>query len=176
VPSIGELREALVAAIKLSMQSSYQRRAPAKESVPRLIEVRNELRRLVVSNPKCAEAWQLLSQAEESLLDYERAIASLNEAILLSGKRDRRMLKRRALLQESLSEWSAMPLSGDELRELGEFLATEGADQEIHGRTLEVTKRWLQSKGYANAHKIIEALRDRGGYTDFTVFHNVVRG
>jgi hypothetical protein len=158
------------------MQSSYQRRAPAKESVPLLTKVRNDLRSFVGDNPECAAGWQLLSQAEETLLDYKRAVACLDKAIALSRKRDKRMLRRRALLQESLSEWSALPLTGDDLQELGEFLASARADQEVHGRTLDVTTRWLQKKGYADVDKIIEALRNRGGYTDFTVFHNVVRG
>ena len=127
------------------------------------------------TSPNSAEAWQLLSQAEECLLNYGQAITYLQKAISLSGRRDRRSLKRLALLRESLAEWSALPLSPDELRDLGNYLTECGAAEESNGRTLQFTTDWLVEKNLPNCEEIIERLRNHGGYTDFTILYNVVR-
>jgi hypothetical protein len=123
-----------------------------------------------------AEAWRLLSQAEECLLNYRQAVVCLEKAISLSGKRDKRMLKRLALLRESLSEWSALPLTPQQLRNLGEHLIEQGANEEWNGRSLKFTRQWLEAKQFANIEEVLEALSQRGGYTDFQVLYNVVRG
>jgi hypothetical protein len=173
---LNELRATLANGQRLSMQGSYSRRAPAKASVPYLHSARDGLQNYVQKNPDSAEAWELLSRAEECLLNIGNAITCLEEAMALSGRRDRRSLKRLALLREAKAEWSAIPLTPDQLRELGDFLVERGAGEEQFGRTLDKTRDWLESSGLANTEAIIEALADRGGFTDFQVLYNVVRG
>ncbi|MEX2170786.1 MAG: hypothetical protein WD851_15825 [Pirellulales bacterium] len=162
--------------IRLSMQRSYARRAPAKASVPHLVQARDGLRQLVERQPTLAEAWKLLSQAEECLLNYDRAILCLEMAMSLSGKRDKRDLKRLAMLRESVLQWRKLPLTPVELRELGEYLVEQGADKEMYGRSLKFTSQWLEQKCFTNVNAILQALNDRGGRTDFTILYNVVRG
>jgi tetratricopeptide (TPR) repeat protein len=169
------LTTTLMSGIRLSMQGSYSRRAPAKASVPYFIQARDGLREFVRRNSNSAEAWRLLSQAEECLLNYGQAIACLQKSISLSGKRDKRSLKRLAMLRESLTEWSSLPLGPDELRELGSYLVECGAAEERNGRTLQFTNDWLTEKGLANREEIVERLSKHGGYTDFTILYNVVR-
>jgi hypothetical protein len=171
-----DLRAVLMSGIRLSMQGSLSRRAPAKASVPNLLRAREGLREFVRDNPVSAEAWRLLSQAEECLLNYKQAITCLEKSMSLSGSRDKRSLKRLAQLRESITEWSALPLTPGQLCELGEFLVLYGANEERLGRTLDNTRRWLETKGFSNVEEIIEALGNRGGFTDFQVLYNVVRG
>jgi len=174
--SLNELKYTLMSGVRLSMQRSLGRRAPAKAALPDLIRARDGLRRFVHECPTSAESWELLSRAEECLLDYQQAIVCLQKSMSLSGKRDKRDVKRLALLKESLSEWSALPLTPGQLRELGGYLAVQGANEEKLGRTLKFTEQWLEDKGFSNAQEIIQGLKNRGGYTDFMILYNVVRG
>lgn len=176
IDELEDLRATLMSAIRLSMQGSYSRRAPAKSSVPYLMEARNGLRELLEREPNFAEAWELLSRAEECLLNYRQAISCLEKAMSLTGKRDKRSLKRLAQLRGSLSEWSSLPLTSVQLRDLGAYLVDHRASEEKYGRTLDSTRQWLDEQGFTNAEEIIEGLRNRGGYTDFTILYNVVRG
>src|SRR5688572_22764268 len=125
-----DLRGILMSGIRLSMQGSLSRRAPAKASVPNLLRAREGLREFVSENPTSAEAWRLLSQAEECLLNYKQAMACLEKSMSISGSRDKRSLKRWAQLRESMTEWSTLPLTPGQLCELGEFLVQHGANDE----------------------------------------------
>jgi hypothetical protein len=170
------LKETLLQGMKKSLQGSYARRSPASDSVGLLETARRGLRELVKQDENNAEALRLLSQAEECLLNYRKAIACLEQAMSLSGSRTKHDLKRLALLRGSLQEWDALPLSPDQLRNLGEFLVRAGADNEATGRSLESTRRWLTENNIPSPEALIEALGIRGAYTDFQVLYNVVRG
>lgn len=174
--NLDELKSALMSGIRLSMQRSYARRAPAPEAVPYLMHAREGLRQVVEREPSSVEAWKLLSQAEECLMNFEQARLSLEKAMSLSGVRDNRSLKRLAMLRESTSEWTKLPLTPSELLELGDYLVEQGANEERLGRSLRFTTQWLKEKHFANADEILQALVDRGGRTDFTILYNVVRG
>jgi hypothetical protein len=155
------------------MQSSYARRAPEESSVPCLVRARAGLRDFLLHHPHSTEGWELLSRAEECLLNYPEAIRCLREAMALSDKSDRRSLKRLALMQESMSEWSELPLTPAQLRALGEYLVKHGASEEMHGRTLEFTTNWLKDNEL-EIENVLQSLGKRGGFTDFQVLHNVV--
>jgi hypothetical protein len=170
---LSDLRAELLSSIRSSMQSSYARRAPEESSMPCLVRARAGLREFLLDHPQSAEGWEMLSRAEECLLNYPEAIRSLREAMALSGKRDRRSLKRLALMQEAVSEWSELPLTPSQLRALGEYLVQHGASEERHGRTLEFTTRWLKDNELDSGN-VLESLGKRGGFTDFQVLHNVV--
>ena len=92
--SLKELQEILLQGQKLSMQGSLDRRMPDKKSIPFFIEVRKGLKEYVNLNPTDSTGWRLLSQAEESLLNYPEALSSLQKSIELGGK-DKKDLKKR---------------------------------------------------------------------------------
>ncbi len=173
---LGELRGLLQSGIRLSKQGSYQRRAPAPEAVPLLVEARDGLRRLVRMSPNDADAWRLLSIAEECLLDYSSAVRSLEMALILSSRRDRRDLRRLALLRHAAGEWKDLLLSPAQLADLGDFLQARlgGSTGE---RCFRFTLEWLaQQEGVAESAAVITALEGRGAFSDFEVLHNIVKG
>lgn len=126
--------------------------------------------------PDNTEAWRLLSQAEECLLHYREAIDCLQNAMRLTGQRDKRDLKRLAALQICLKEWEELPLAPAELQDLGEFLQEMGCDDEARGRSLRFTREWLERKRFDSPDIVLRALDRRSGFTDFQVLYNVVRG
>jgi hypothetical protein len=158
---------------RLSMQGSYDRRAPSAEAVPLLVRARDGLKELTSRGPSEAHVWQLLSLAHEALLEYGAALAAAGEAIRLSGRKEKRDLKRLAQLRESAALWSEMPLSPTQLAQLGDFLR-----EKLHGgtgeRSLRWTESWLSEQRIPEPAKVIAALRNRGGFTDFEVLANVV--
>jgi hypothetical protein len=174
--ALDELRKLLIAGIKLSMQSSYERRAPAQNALPLFLQARVGLRQFVQDHPQSEEAWRLLSQAEECLLKYSDAINCLRQALLISGKRSKSDLKRLALLQQAMEQWSTLPLSPNELHELGDYLVQQGTNKDFQCRSMRLTKQWLNEKGFSNIDGILQELGNRGAYTDFQVLYNVVRG
>jgi hypothetical protein len=169
------LREMLLKGIKLSMQSSLARRKPAPAATPFLEQARTGLKALTTQDGRNAVAWRLLSQAEECLLNYSAAVKCLETAIELTGYTGNKERKRLALLKESLSERARFPLSPDELASLGQFLKDWGATNEVNGRTLERTTRWLEDNDF-DVPDVIDALARRGAFTDFQVLYNLVRG
>ncbi|HEV3079068.1 MAG TPA: hypothetical protein VGY66_04790 [Gemmataceae bacterium] len=158
------------------MQCSLGRRAPTTKSIPLLETARDGLRRLLEKDRTNAEAWQLLSQAEECLLNYQEAITSLEQAKRLNGSRTKKDLKRLALLKESCGYWQDFPLSADQLRKLGHYLVGAGAEEEQRGRTFTFTRRWLAENKVPEPDAVIQALEKRGAFSDFQVLYNVVRG
>ncbi len=155
------------------MQGSYERRAPAAESAPLLTRARDGLKQVTDDSPTNAHAWRLLSLAHEALLEYGAAIAALQEATTLSGQIDKRDLKRLARLREAATQWSKLPLSPGQLAALGEHLRTKLAGG-IGRRNLRWTEGWLAAERIPHPERVIAALRDRGGFTDFQVLRNVV--
>jgi len=97
---IDRLKKILRAGMRGSKQTSYDRGEPARKSLADLVEARAGLKRYVESAPKDTEGWRLLSLAHECCLDYSSARRCLERAMELSGKRDRKDLKRLALLRE----------------------------------------------------------------------------
>jgi hypothetical protein len=166
-----KLSELLREGQRRSMQGSYERRSPAPASLPFLTQARTGLRELVKEDAT-KEAFELLSQAEEALLDYPSAVKALERAIEISGKRDGKTLKRLALLRGAVGEWAVLRLRPEQLRALGEFLAEklQGGEGD---RTLRWTRLWLREQALAEADKIVQSLEARGAFDDWQVLHNV---
>src|SRR5437588_5591549 len=146
---ISLLRESLLRGMQISAQGSYARRSPSRNAVPHLEFARNGLRLIVEQDADNVEALRLLAQAEECLLNYRQAVACLEQAMSLGVSRSKRDLKRLALLKLALAEWESLPVSPDQLRELGEFLEGAGVADESRGRSLEFTRQWLRNQGIA---------------------------
>ncbi len=172
--TIAELRALLISAQKLTGQSSYERRAPAPKSVSALLATKSEITRFIAENPESAEAYRLLSLAQECLLNYRGARSSLETALSLSTQRNPKDLKHLALLREYESKWEALPLTPDELQHLGAYLsgllATQGCDH-----TPRHTKAWLAQFSPGKPEQKLKALRHWGGYCDCEVLGNAVQ-
>ena len=175
--TLDDLEAALREGMRLAKQPSLGRRAPASEAVPHLSKARAGLRQFVKDHPDDARAHRLLSLAEETMLAYRPAVAALERAMALSGPRDKRDAKRLAMLREAVDEWAALPLTPEQLRELGEYLAGKLESEPVE-RNLHWTERWLRDRGFDDAAvtRVRAALDDRGAYSDMQVFYNVVRG
>lgn len=171
---IVELRESLIEAQKLSGQSSYERRAPNKKAMPVLLKARQGLLKFVDVNPTSAEGWRLLSLAEECLLNYPAAEASLQKAIQTSGSPEKRDLKKLALLREYKAKWKALALQPEQLASLGSYLET-GLFKTPCDHTTRLTTDWLKQAGLRDTSAILNGLRDQGGYCDCEILNNVAR-
>ncbi len=167
------LEDALRQGQRLSMQGSYERRAPAVEAVPFLVRARDGLKELTFRGSADARVWHLLSLAHEALLEYGLAIAAAQEAMRLSSSKSKRDLKRLSLLRESAAMWSEMPLSPAQLAQLGEYVRDKLSGG-TGDRTLRWTESWLSQQQISEPEKVIAALRNRGGFTDFEVLSNVI--
>jgi hypothetical protein len=66
------------------------RRNPAAEAMPFLLEARSGLKGYVKAHENDAQAWRLLSQAEECLLNYAGALHCVEQAMSLSERKDKR--------------------------------------------------------------------------------------
>jgi len=173
--NLRELSELLRAGLKRSMQGSYERRAPAKEALPALRFVRRALRAFVDQEPGNAQAWGLLSQAEEALLDYQNARSALEKAINLEAKRSTKSLKRLYWLREYEAKWEALGLTPEQLAELGLYLEQSLAVSPCD-HTMAHTDIWLGQLGIADPTTVKAALERRGAYCDCEVLFNVARG
>ncbi len=167
------LEELLMQGQRLSMQGSYERRPPAAEAVPFLVRARDGLKQMATRSSANEQVWHLLSLAHEALLEYGPALAAAHEGMMLSGRKDKRDLKRIALLRQSAAQWNEMPLSPAQLTELSEYLRDKLAGG-IGDRTLRWTEAWLSEQRMVEPDKVIAALRNRGGSTDFQVLSNVI--
>ncbi|MBN8253617.1 DUF2695 domain-containing protein [Priestia flexa] len=171
--SLKQIQETLLQGQQLAMQGSYQRRAPTKKAIPYLLKARKELKDFVNSYPTNAQAWRLLSQAEEYLLNYSDAILTLQKAINLDQK-DKKDLKRLAKLKEYGGQWEDLDMSSRQLELLKVYLENQiefqGCDH-----TLTLTKKWLSENVSRNKQsKITKALRNQGGFCDCEVLLNVM--
>jgi hypothetical protein len=165
------IREALLKAMKASGQLSYARRAPSQESVPLFLAVVSSLQKLLDVTAESAEAWRLLSQAEECLLNYGAAAATLRKAIQLSEstQKDKKRLER---LKEYGHSWSNLGLTPGELKALGDFLLAHKKSWES-SRDLQFTTEWLERVAPMRAQEVIRYLQEQGACSDFQVYHNV---
>ncbi|MEK5389699.1 DUF2695 domain-containing protein [Margalitia sp. FSL K6-0131] len=170
---LNELKDILIKGQQLSMQGSLQRRAPSKKAVPLLLSARQGLKEFVIENSNNALAWRLLSQAEECLLNYKEAIICQEKTMEL-GHRERKDLKRLALLKEYGGKWEEINLSPDQLETLWAFL-DEMINSEGCDHTHKLTKSWLENNvPKSKISKIIKAMRNQGGFCDCEVLLNVV--
>ncbi|WP_336769779.1 DUF2695 domain-containing protein [Bacillus bombysepticus] len=170
---LNELKATLIQGQQLSMQGSLQRRAPSKKAVPFLLSARQGLKEFVIENSNNVLAWRLLSQAEECLLNYNEAVICQEKTLELGG-RDRKDLKRLALLKEYGGKWEEISLSPVQLETLGAFL-----DEMINSKGCDhshkYTKSWLENNvPKSKISKIIKAMRNQGGFCDCEVLLNVV--
>lgn len=174
--TIDEAESLLREGMRLSKQSSFERRAPAHEAIPILQESVRQLRVLTEHNPGNAKGWSLLSLAYECLLKYDSAIECLRKSIAIVGKSSKPQQKRLAMIESYAKKWSEFSLNADQLRDLEEFLKLKQADARVDVRTFEFTQEWLKANSFENADVIFLQLEDKGAFSDFQVYHNVCRG
>jgi tetratricopeptide (TPR) repeat protein len=155
-----------------SKQMSYERRAPAVAAVPYLGQAREGLRQVIEAEPGNVEAWRLLSQAEELLLDYGNARLALEKALALDPRRDRGDLKRLSLLREREEWWRGLGLTPTQLAKLGDYLEGTLTSAPCN-HMLCHTRAWLAQSGLVSAEQIMQAIKDRGGHCDCEVLSNV---
>ncbi|WP_140457117.1 DUF2695 domain-containing protein [Priestia megaterium] len=171
--SLLDLKDELIKGQKLAMQGSYQRRAPSKKAIPHLLAARKGLKKYVKQYSNDALAWQLLSQAEEYLLNYNAALTALQN-FLSFDKKDKKLLKRLALLKEYASKWQELDMTPEQLQSLEIYLQEK---LEIYGcdHTLIYTREWLDiSTLHSKKSKIVKALQNQGGFCDCEVLMNVI--
>jgi uncharacterized protein DUF2695 len=172
---LDNLRQILLNGQRLSMQGSYQRRKPAEKALPYLNEAREGLAAFVHEDKTNAEGWRLLSLAEECLLHYRAAVWCLKRAMELSGRREKKDLKRLALLEECAGQWSRLRLTPTELSELGDYLVARLAEWGCD-RSLRFTRQWLAEAGIQSSESALDAIVDRGGYCDCEALSYVMKG
>jgi hypothetical protein len=172
---LDELRQLLVSGQRLSKQGSYHRRKPAAAAVPFLNDAREGLAAFVHENKTNAEGWRLLSLSEECLLNYCAAVRCLKRAMDLSGRRDKKDLKRLAQLEAYAGQWSRLALTPTELSQLGNYLGARLAEQGCDG-TVRLTRQWLAESRIQLPEAVIGAIAERGGCCDCEVLSNVVHG
>lgn len=171
--TIAELRAQLISAQKLTRQSSYERRAPSPKAIPALLKAKSDIQEFLSLHNEEAEAHRLLSTAQECLLNYPGARASLELAIQLSTQREAKDLKRLALLREYENKWAELPISPEELASLGSFLES-ALSQKSCDHTLDRTRHWLSEQSSTKVDSKLKAIRHWGGYCDCEVINNVV--
>jgi hypothetical protein len=171
--TLQELRESLLAGQRLAKQGSYERRAPEKKAVPYLVEARTELREYVREHEQEAEAWRLLSLAEECLLGYPAARRCLERAMAIAGKPDKKDLKRLALLKEYDTKWAQLSLTPDQLAALGRYLERSLVERPCD-HTLRHTENWLRERNIGHVGQVLQAIRNEGAFCDCEVVLNVV--
>ncbi len=168
------LKAQLLTGIKASRQSSYERGAPSKESIPILSHVRAELRAYLMSNPTDADAWRYLAQAEECLLNYREAIDCLHRVVELSKGDRRSTLKTLARLRQYVLRSVAGSLSDEQVTDLGSYLTSCGLETPKGTTTLERTTEWLLRTGI-DVSKILSDFRRLGVETDYEVLNRIVK-
>src|SRR5262249_3901279 len=152
-----------------------ERRAPAKAALPYLRLARRGLRVFVDQRPDNAQAWRMLSQAEEALLDYRNARAALEKALSLEGTRSPKSHKKLVLLREYEAKWGEMGLAPEQLAKLERYLA-QRLTRSPCDHTMAQTEIWLGRSGITNPTSVKEAFERTGAYCDCEVLFNVARG
>ncbi len=167
------LEEELRTGQRLSMQGSYERRAPAKKARPHLIAARKGLREYLAKNSRSAIGWHLLSEVEECLLNYAGAFVALSRAKEQGASWSKKNMKKLILLKEYENKWAKLSLNPDQLNLLGTTLESELSVKPCdhsHSRTL----AWLKEVGVKNQAAIVKELQNHGGFCDCEVLSNVV--
>ncbi|MFC7371922.1 DUF2695 domain-containing protein [Fictibacillus iocasae] len=173
VKELSEWQETLKKGQMLSMQGSYRRRRPDKEAVPYLLHAREGLKEYTAEHLDNQLAWCLLSQAEECLLNYRAAIECMQRVLEL-GKKDKKDLKRFAMLKEYGGQWKELDLQPEERESLGASLEQQLRVEDCD-HTLVYTKKWVDDHIPAGKKaKVIKAITNQGGFCDCEVLANVV--
>lgn len=173
--ALSELQRILTEGQRRSMQGSYQRRNPAPGAVPFLLEARSGLKEYVESNGNEPQAWRLLSQAEECLVNYAAARHCLEKVMSLCDRQDKKDLKRLARLREYQAHWADLNLTPAQLADLGSHLRTM-LSQRACDHSLRFTQEWLRASNFGKTNDMMDAIRNQGGYCDCEVLSNVVVG
>jgi len=173
--NLAELQGILIEGQRRSMQGSYMRRNPAAGAIRFLLEASSGLKEYVEAHETDAQAWRLLSQAEECLLNYAAARHCLEKAMTFSERKDKKDLKRLALLKGYESQWADLALTPTQLAELGNHLQARVSENGCD-HTLRFTQEWLKAENVAKSKAVMDDLRNQGGYCDCEVLKNVVAG
>ena len=169
-----ELELELRAGIKKSGQTSLDRGSPDPSSLADLNRAREGLRELSVRDSGNPRVWELLSKAEESLLNFRAAIRCCEKMMELSSKQTKDQRKRLALLKQTVTQRSQLPLTSEELKSLSEYLKLVGADEALDKMSFDHTETWLEDQGFRNPEKVINAFESRGVYSDLQIYHSIV--
>jgi hypothetical protein len=172
--TIPELRALLISAQRLTGQSSYERRAPSAKSVPALLAVKSEIMQFLSENTENAEAYRLLSMAQECLLNYPAARRNFEAWLALTNQRNPKDLKHLVLLREYESKWTEFPLTPEELASLGRFLSASLSPAGCN-HSPRHTKQWLTMSSPGKLEAKLKAIRHWGGNCDCEVLANVVQ-
>jgi hypothetical protein len=167
------LQQVLIQGQRLSSQGTYQRRAPAKKSVPFLTEALHGLREYVQRNKNSVEAWRLLSLAEECLLHFVAARLALEKSLALSSQKNRKDLQRMAKLAELETGAKRLSLDSQSQERLEAFLESKLA-QIPCDHTLSCSREWLMAEKIEDVEGMLASLRSYGGYCDCEVLMNVL--
>jgi len=141
-------------------------------AVPVLGSVRKGLRSYVESHPDSADAWLMLSQACEALVDYKPALTALRRA-MLAGRRGKKELKSLARLLEGSQFWSSVDLSPEQAGELGAFLGAR-IQTAARLRDFSLTLEWLSKVGHQRPCKVLDGAREYGCFDDWQLFMNLL--
>ncbi len=172
---LDRLEAMLLTTIRKSGQTSYGRRFPPEDVAVDLEGIVRDLRHFLAHDNLNPRAWRLLSQANECLLKYRSAFKCLEKALDIEQSREKRDLKRLARLGECAKEWDAFPLSPHQVKQLGEFLLTHGANDPSFAKTLDLTAEWLRVHTIEDVESVMDYLQQHGANTDFHVLNNIVR-
>lgn len=165
-------RNEFLTGVKLSKQGSYARRNPDLLSIPHFQKAKSILLNLEKSDPDNIEILVLLSQIEECLMNYTKAILYLNQSFSAGKSQTKSDLKRLIRLRQESVEWRDLKLSARELEELGSYLSRLNVGPQH--TTLDLTKEWLLLNDISHPEDVISALERRGAFSDFQVLKNVV--
>lgn len=163
-----QLRSVLLRGQKLSMQGPQDHKAPAAESLPDLLESRRNLLNYTKDHPEVPEAWDLLSVAQECLLDLENARRSLERSIDLAKGRDKKALKRLARLRENETAAWGLRLTQIQLDDLAKHLEAKLGKVDCKHR-YDHTKAWLKKSGLKDVAAILKGLKNSGRACDCSI-------
>jgi hypothetical protein len=167
-PDLERLRSILLRGQKLSLQGNSKREAPAAESLPDLLESRRQLLNYLQDHPEEPEGWNLLSQAQECLLDFGNARRSLEHWISLGRGMDKKALKRLARLRETEDAAAGLGLTPFQLKDLCRFVEKQLREAEC-GHGFEQTRRWLKRSDLKDAPGILKGLKKSGRICDCSI-------
>jgi hypothetical protein len=167
-------KRALTLGMRVSGQGTYARRAPKKDSISHFDKSRSLLLAILKNDPLDQDALLMMSQLEECLLNYPKAIEYLKKAFEAGKKCTNKDLKRLTLLRSNLVEWRDLSLTPNELRELGRYLELHCPD--VSERSFPLTREWMLLNGIGDPDSIIAGLERRGAFSDFQVLANIVNG
>jgi hypothetical protein len=91
----------------------------------------------------------------------------------IAGKPEKKDVKRLTLLKEYETKWARLSLTPDQLAALGRYLEGRLVESPCD-HTLRHTEKWLREQNIGHIGKVLNAIRNQGGYCDCEVALNVV--